>query len=157
MASRRQPSSDLGILLLVAYQSFVRELHADMAQHGFDDLGSSDGVVMRVLSRQSRTVSALASLLGITPQGTAQIVADMERRGYVERRRDPSDARARLVELSSRGRAAIAVAAAFHRSYEKSLVRQHGTDTVEALRAVLAGMADDATGSLDRELRALYL
>lgn len=157
MARPKQASSDLGILVLVAYQSFVRQLHADMAEHGFDDLGRSDGVVMRVLNTQARTVSELATLMDITPQGTAQIVEDMERRGYVVRRQDPSDARARLVELSERGRAAIRTASAFHRSFEARLVRRHGAATVESLRAVLDDMASGAPSGLDRELRALYL
>ena len=162
MATKRQPAAeqagaDLGILVLTAYQGFVRQLHADMAEHGFDDLGRSDGVVMRVLHRQARTVSELSALLEITPQGTAQIVEDMERRGFVVRRPDPSDARARLVELSERGRGAIAAARAFHKAFETRMRRKHGAATIDAFRAVLTDMAEQAPGGLDRELRALYL
>lgn len=157
MVNPRQPRSDLGILVLVAYQGFVRQLHADMAQRGFDDLGRSDGVVMRVLHSHGRTVSELATLLEITPQGTAQIIDDMERRGYVVRRPDPDDARARRVELSDRGRAAIAAARSFHRSFEARQVRRHGAAAIDTFRAVLGDMADAAPGGLDRELRALYL
>lgn len=157
MASATQPGTDLGILVLVAYQSFVRQLHADMAAHGFDDLGRSDGVVMRLLKAQPRTVSALATLMEITPQGAAQIVDDMQRRGYVQRRPDPADARARLVELSERGRAAIGTAADFHRSVEAALVARHGAAAVAAVRRVLDDLAAEAPAALDRELRALYL
>src|ERR1041384_5895961 len=85
VATSKQPRSDLGILVLVGYQGFVRQLHDDMATHGFDDLGRSDGIVMRGLHGGSRTVSELSGLLEITPQGAAQIVDDMERRGYVVR------------------------------------------------------------------------
>src|SRR5689334_10172048 len=104
MARPAQPHSDLGILVLLAYQGFVGELHAHMAAHGHDDLGRSDGLVFRMLHAGPRTVSDLAGRLEITKQGTAQIIEDMERRGYVVRRPDPTDARARLVELSDRGR-----------------------------------------------------
>lgn len=157
MAAARQPTSDLGIVMLVAYQGFVRQLHADMAGRGFDDLGRSDGVVMRVLHTRGRTVSELAGLLDITPQGTAQIVEDMERRGYVVRRPDPTDARARQVELSDRGRAAIAAARAFHRSFETRMTKRHGTAAIATFRAVLEDMAGEAPAALDRELRAMYL
>lgn len=157
MAAAEQPTSDLGILVLVAYQGFVRQLHADMAAKGFDDLGRSDGVVMRVLHSRGRTVSDLAGLLDITPQGTAQIVEDMERRDYVVRRPDPDDARARLVELSDRGRAAIAAARGFHRRFERRMTRRHGAAAIADFRAVLGDMAEAAPGGLDRELRALYL
>lgn len=157
MSASPQPGSDLGILVLIGYQSFVRQLHADMAAHGYDDLGRSDGVVMRVLKAQPRTVSVLAALLEITPQGAAQIIDDMERRGYVQRRPDPADARARLVELSERGRAAIGTAADFHRTFEAGLVGRHGASAIDTFRRVLDDMAAGAPGSLDRELRALYL
>lgn len=157
MARAVQPTSDLGILVLLAYQSFVRQLHADLAAKGFDDLGGSDGVVMRVISTRPRTVSELATLLEITPQGAAQIVDSMERRGYVARRPDPGDRRARLVELSRRGRESIGAARAFHRRVEASLVRRHGRETIDQFRSVLAAMAEGAPDGLDRELRNLYL
>jgi DNA-binding MarR family transcriptional regulator len=157
MSSEPQPRSDLGILLLLAYQGFVRQLHADMAGRGHDDLGRSDGVVFRMLHAGPRTVSDLASRLEITKQGMAQIVEDMEHRGYVVRRPDPGDARARLVELSDRGRTALGVARDFHRSYERRLVRDHGREAVDTTRALLAAMAAEAPEGLDRELRGLYL
>lgn len=157
MTRTPQPDPDLGILMLLAYQGFVRQLHADMETGGFDDLGRSDGVVMRLLVQQPRKVSELAPLLEISPQGTAQIVEDMEQRGYVVRRPDPDDARARRVELSERGRAAIAAARAFHRSFETILARRHGRAEIDAFRSVLESVAAAAPGGLDRELRALYL
>ena len=157
MARQAQPTSDLGILVLLAYQGFVRQLHADLTARGFDDLGGSDGVVMRVISGRPRTVSELASLLEVTPQGAAQIVDSMERRGYVARRPDPGDRRARLVELSARGQDLIGAARAFHRRFEASLVRRHGRETIDQFRSVLDAMAESAPAGLDRELRSLYL
>jgi DNA-binding MarR family transcriptional regulator len=157
MSSDAQPRSDLGIQLLLAYQGFVRQLHADMAGRGHDDLGRSDGLVFRMLHGGPRTVSDLASRLEITKQGMGQIIEDMERRGYVVRRPDPGDARARLVELTDRGRAALGVARDFHRSYERRLVREHGRAAVDTAREVLAAMAAEAPEGLDRELRGLYL
>ncbi len=157
MARPVQPPSDLGILVLLAYQGFARQLHADLTAQGYDDLGGSDGVVMRVISSGPRTISELATLLEVSPQGAAQIVDSMERRGYVARRPDPRDRRARLVELSDRGRESIGAARAFHRDFEAALVRQHGRETIDTFRSVLGAMAEQAPNGLDRELRALYL
>jgi len=144
-------------MVLLGYQGFVRGLHEDLAGKGFVDLGRSDGVVMRLLHERGRKVSELAGLLEITPQGAAQIVEDMERRGYVGRRADPGDARARLVELTERGRAVIAAARTFHRRFETRLRRRHGDAAIDAFRSVLEEMAGAAPGGLDRELRSLYL
>ena len=76
------------------------------------------------------TTSALASRLGVTKQGAGQIVDDMTRRGTSRADPIPDDARARLQELSERGRGALAAARSFHRRYERALVREHGAEAV---------------------------
>jgi DNA-binding MarR family transcriptional regulator len=157
MRASAQAPSDLGILVLLAYQGFVRQLHDDMDAHGYDDLGHSDGVVFRMLNHQPRTVSELAERLEISKQGTAQIIDDMQDRGYVVRTPDPRDKRAKLVALSPRGRSALDVARRFHRTYEARLTRLHGTEAIQALRTLLQTMADAAPDGLDRELRGIYL
>jgi DNA-binding MarR family transcriptional regulator len=155
MTARQQPA-DLGILLGVAFQEFVRELHAAHAAAGFADLGRSDGVVFRSLAIRPMTVSDLAGHLEISKQGAGQIIDDMERRGYVERGPDPGDRRARLIRLSERGLQALATARRFHRSYERRLARAHGQDAVATLRAMLEAIAGSEQ-SVDPRLRAFYL
>jgi DNA-binding MarR family transcriptional regulator len=149
---------DLGIALALAYQEFVRELRAAMAGEGYDDLGRSDGFVFRALAERPLTVSDLAARLQISKQGAAQIIDDMQARGYVRRRPDPGDARARLVELSERGQAALGCARRFHRRYEDRLAELHGRAAVAQVRAVLAAMAGaGAAEGMEPPLRALYL
>jgi DNA-binding MarR family transcriptional regulator len=156
MSTQPQPV-DLGILLALAYQEFVRQLREAHAREGFGDTGRSDGYVFRALATGPMTVSDLATRLGISKQGAGQIIDDIERRGYVERRPDPSDGRARLVYLSERGEAALAAARRFHQGYERRLVRTHGREAVVTLRAMLAAMAGGTERTLDPQLRALYL
>src|SRR5262245_1979806 len=117
---------DFGILLVLAYQEFVIELREAVARQGFTDQGRSDGYVLRALGAQPMTTSELAERLEISKQGAAQIVDDMERRGYVERQPDPNDKRARLLHLAPRGRDALAAARRFHQRYERKLVAAHG-------------------------------
>src|SRR3954449_12538087 len=149
---------DLGILVALAYQEFVSELHADLAERGFDDLARSDGYVFRALDAEPLTTSALAERLGISKQGAGQLVEDMTRRGYVASRPAPSDGRARLLELSDRGRAALAAAREFHRRYETQLARRHGRAHVDDLRAMLTAMAPTyGDGALDPRVRALHV
>ena len=136
---------DFGILLGLAYQAFVDQLRTFLADEGFGDLGRSDGYVFRALSESPTTVSALAARLGITKQGAAQIVEDMQRRGYVRRDPDPTDGRARLVALSERGDAALAAARRFHRRFERGLARDHGGGTVGTVRGILTAMPASPT------------
>ncbi len=147
---------DLGILLGVAYQEFVRELHVAHAAAGFPDIGRSDGFVFRSLAIRPMTVSELAGRLEITKQGAAQIIDDMERRGYVERQPDPADRRARLVRLSERGQRALANARRFHQDYQRRLAQARGAAAVGTLRSLLAEIAGPEQG-VDPRLRGFYL
>jgi DNA-binding MarR family transcriptional regulator len=150
--------TDLGILLGLAFQQFVAELNADLREHGFDDLGRSDGYVFRALDAEPLTTSALAERLGVSKQGAGQLVDDMTRRGYLQSRPDPRDGRARLLELTTRGRRALAAARDFHRRYETRLARRHGRARVDDLRTLLTMMAPAyGDGALDPRLRALHV
>ncbi len=148
---------DLGILLALAYQEFVRRLHADLAPRGYDDLARSDGYVFRALADSPLTTSALAGRLGVSKQGAGQLVDDMTRRGYLTSRAHPDDGRARLLELSERGRGALAAARAFHRRYERALAREHGVESVASLRSLLTEMAGPGADGVDPRLRAMSL
>src|SRR4249919_1384816 len=117
----RDDRIDFGILLGLAFRAFVDEMHADLAARGFDDLGRSYGYVFRVLGDADRSLSELAAMLGMTLPGAGKIVDEMERRRYVERRPDRVDRRVEHIALSRRGRAALAVARAFHRDFEERL------------------------------------
>ncbi|MFG1817009.1 MarR family winged helix-turn-helix transcriptional regulator [Kribbella sp. NPDC049174] len=140
----RSGKPDFGILLLLAEQEFVSALRAATAGQGFDDQGRSDGFVLRTLGAGPTSVTGLAERLDITKQGASQIVDDMERRGYVERRTDPDDARARLLHLTARGEDALAAARKFHQAYERKLRRQFGDEAIESVRGVLTAMAGEA-------------
>ena len=140
----RSGKPDFGILLLLADQEFVRELREHVAAEGFDDQGRSDGFVFRTLGAGPTTISGLAERLEITKQGAGQIVDDMERRGYVERRPDPSDARAKLLHLTERGEAALSAARKFHQTYERRLRKRFGDEAIDTLRDVLTDMAGEA-------------
>ncbi|MFC9896666.1 MarR family winged helix-turn-helix transcriptional regulator [Nocardia sp. NPDC127579] len=132
---------DLVILLGLGYQQFVHDLREALAQQGFGDAGPSYGYVFRSLDRRAMNISELADRLSITKQGAAQLVDEMENRGYVQRRPDPGDRRAKLLYLSEKGAAALAAARRFHRAAERDLVKAHGPDAVRTLRALLETIA----------------
>src|SRR3954454_25318728 len=90
---------DLGILLGLAYQTFVDRLRADLAGRGFDDLGGAYGYVFRALADEQPSQRELARRLGITDQGMAKIIAEMIARRYVERAVDPDDSRVKRLRL----------------------------------------------------------
>src|SRR5262249_22723035 len=110
---------DFGIVLGLAYQTFVGALHEHLLEEGFTGVRGPYGYVFRALLEGSRTTTQLAAGLGITPQGAAKIVDEMVAGGYVARRPDPGDRRARPLELTERGRRAVAAARRVHAEYER--------------------------------------
>jgi DNA-binding MarR family transcriptional regulator len=137
---------DFGILLGLAYQSFVDALQAHLAERGYTDLGPSFGYVLRALAVQPLTATQLARRLQLTPQGAAKIVDDMVRCGYVVRQADPGDGRARRLVLARRGQRELAEARAFHAAFEQRLGELYGTERVAVVRWTLEALIREADG-----------
>ncbi len=141
-ATEADAPTDLGILLLLAYQSFVRALHRELESHDLGPLRASDGYVFRALAEGPRRIVDLAHGLDVSKQAASQTVADLEARRLVRRRPDPDDGRAALVELTARGRKVLATARRFHASYEDGLIERLGVRRSTALRQALESIVD---------------
>ncbi|MFC8731295.1 MarR family winged helix-turn-helix transcriptional regulator [Luteimicrobium sp. NPDC057192] len=97
---------------------FVAVLHAAMravrreadAQLGDDAVAPGQLRLLRVLDRAGgvQRPSVLAETLDVSPRSVTSKVDAAERDGFVVRHPDPNDRRATLVELTDRGRAALA-------------------------------------------------
>lgn len=100
----------------------------------------NDGYVFQHLVPGPASVTELARALGVTQQAASKQVADLERRGLVQRREDPADRRARLVELSATGHAAVEAARDSRRAVAAevaaSLGEERAAELLDALRQV---------------------
>ena len=136
-----------------ASRLMVEELVERLRAAGFDDMTAAHHPVFENLDRDGTRLTVLAARTGMTHQSMGELVAALERAGYVERRPDPADARARLVVLTAKGRRAVRQAlteiAAIEAAWEARLARA-GFDV--ELRALLeAGLAE--RGPADRPAR----
>src|SRR5207302_752176 len=95
----------LARLFAMAYRHLIEGLHARLAEHGYHDVRPSFGYVLLAARETPIPGRELAELLGVTKQAASQLVDAMELGGYVQRRDDPDDARAKLIKLTPRGRA----------------------------------------------------
>jgi DNA-binding MarR family transcriptional regulator len=136
-AAADDDDDDLGILLGLAYQVFVDQLNARLAQRGFDDVRPAFGYVFRALADDPLTSGQLALRLGITPQGAGKLVDQMVAAGYLERRPDALDRRTKWLELTRRGRAALNAARDIHQAIERELSAEVGPARLRTLREVL--------------------
>lgn len=74
-----------------------------MVARGFEGVRPAHGFAFARLAPDGATVTDLAVHLGVTKQAASQLVDEMVRKGYAERRGHPEDARARLIVLTARG------------------------------------------------------
>jgi DNA-binding MarR family transcriptional regulator len=96
--------NDLGVLagrLLFAVQG---ELFRRLHDAGFDDIVPRHGAVLAYLRPEGVRATDLARLSGQLKQVVGVIVDDLEALGYVKRKPDPADRRAKLVVPTARGR-----------------------------------------------------
>ncbi|MGI5141084.1 MULTISPECIES: MarR family winged helix-turn-helix transcriptional regulator [unclassified Streptomyces] len=95
----------LSAALLAVAGELTQRIHAGVVARGFEGLRPAHGFAFARLSPDGATVTELAAHLGVTKQAASQLVDEIVRKGYAERRPHPGDARARLVVLTERGRA----------------------------------------------------
>jgi DNA-binding MarR family transcriptional regulator len=124
-------------LVRLLARSDAERLRADFAAHGLDGLRPVHALLLVPLLGGGRHAASLAADLGVTRQAVAQVVATLERDGYVQRIADPGDARAKLVCLTPRGRAALRVMRSSTRALEDTWRRQLGADRLAAFRDTL--------------------
>jgi DNA-binding MarR family transcriptional regulator len=129
-----QPS--VGVLMFVAHRSIEQRVVSTLRDAGFDVTPAQGRVFARIGPHGTR-LTDLAEMAQVTKQTAGFLVDQLEKRGYVERVPDPIDARARLICIAERGRAAQAKAAETERLIEAEWTRHLGAAEMAALEQTL--------------------
>lgn len=99
----------IGALLRMPWEAVQRRMLERLHERGFDDLDAAHLNVFQYPGPQGAKPSELAVRLRISKQALNYLLGELERLGYLERRPDPDDLRAKRVALTRRGTSAIAV------------------------------------------------
>ena len=94
----------LGVPLWRASRAYVGLMMAGYRRLGYDDLTESHTGLLPHLDIDGTRITTLAARAGLTKQAIGQMVSELEARGYVTRVPDPSDARAKIVRYTKKGR-----------------------------------------------------
>jgi DNA-binding MarR family transcriptional regulator len=135
--SARTAPENLAILLREPFRAGTEVLHRRFAERGHPEIRPPHGNVMQFLDDDGTRVSVLAARAQMTKQSMAELVAHLERLGYVERVPDPSDRRAKLVRATSRGRQLYAIAREVVAEIEAQWTRRLGKAKMRQLRELL--------------------
>ncbi|MCP2278950.1 DNA-binding transcriptional regulator, MarR family [Nocardia amikacinitolerans] len=127
-------------LLVQATRAYEEALNRELRTELDPELRPAHYAVFRHLDPEGSRVTALAEAAGMTQQSMGELVTHLEQCGYVERKVDPADRRARIVVTTSAGRRALALAADRIAEIDRMLAAELGDDALCALRTALARM-----------------
>lgn len=130
----------LGALLRVSWQAVRHRIQRDLVASGFDDIGTAHLAVFQHPSPRGLRITELAERAGMSRQAMTYLIAELEERSYLERRPDPSDGRASLVDLTARGQEAVAAIRASVRRLEREWEVQLGRPRFREFREALLEM-----------------
>ena len=137
MPLRPVGSPNLGVLLRDPAFLINERVLERAAAAGYSDVRiAHTAVFQHVLDGGSR-ITELAERAQLTKPTVVYLVNDLEALGYVQRIPDPSDGRAKLVQLTDRGRAAIEVGRAAIAEIEGEWRAALGDERVAQLRELL--------------------
>jgi DNA-binding MarR family transcriptional regulator len=104
---------------------------------GFTDLVAAHLVILRYPGPDGLRPVEVAGNSGITRQATNYLLGQLEQLGYLERREDPGDPRAKRIHMTARGAAAGRTIRAAVSEMEEEWAQELGRDDLEQLRTLL--------------------
>jgi DNA-binding MarR family transcriptional regulator len=131
----------------------------DAARFGFDEFRTrlnatghstirpGHGCVFRFIDEGGSRLTDLADRSGLTKQAVGEVVADLERLGYVERAPDPADGRAKVIKLTALGADAQNVAREIFAELEREWEERYGAEKVALLRELVEEISSDCRSS----------
>ena len=128
-------------LLLFVYQATARELASALNRAGHAAIRPKHGAVFANIGADGTRATELAQRARMGKAAMGELVDELERLGYITRRPDPHDRRAKLVVPTAAALQVTALVHRFNRDLETRLRRVLGREAYESLRASLVQLA----------------
>jgi DNA-binding MarR family transcriptional regulator len=127
----------IGALMRLPWEAVMRRMLAALHEHGFDDIDAPHLSVLLWPGPEGLRPSDLAARMRVTKQALNYLLGELERLGYLERRPDPDDGRARRIAISDRGKALVPVIRKAVAEAEHEWAAELGADRFAQLRELL--------------------
>jgi DNA-binding MarR family transcriptional regulator len=130
----------IGAMLRACWQSVRDRIERDLQANGFEGIGAAHLVVLQYPSPRGIGVTELARRARVSRQAINYLVRELEAEDYLVRRRDPTDGRGRIVDLTERGEAAIRCIRASVKRVEREWESDLGAKRFADFRIALIGI-----------------
>jgi len=139
-----QPPQTVNTVALLgrAYSLLGFQIVDGVVGAGFPQKPAHSAVFAQISPDGSR-LTDLARRANMSPQAMGELVDELEELGYVVRRPDPTDRRAKLIVLTKRGQACIAAGIATIDGIEQRLTDLLGERGHRQLRRLLTKLLDE--------------
>jgi DNA-binding MarR family transcriptional regulator len=127
----------IGVLLERLNRRLNAASIARFQREGFPDLREGHRTVFVYLPEGGARLTDLAKRARITKQSMGALVRELEDLGYLERRVDPTDARARIITFTERGQRANDIGVEEILATEEAWAREVGATRMKVLRETL--------------------
>jgi DNA-binding MarR family transcriptional regulator len=128
--------------MAVAYRALGMQIYEGVVEAGFPQRPAHSAVFAHI-DRTGTRLGTLARRANMTPQAMGELVDDLERMGYVRRRADPQDRRAKLIVLTAKGTRCIDAGLATIARIERALEAKLGPRRLRELQRGLEQIIQD--------------
>jgi DNA-binding MarR family transcriptional regulator len=130
----------IGALMRLPWEAVLSRLLRALHDHGFDDIDGPHLGVILWPGPEGMRPSELAARMRVSKQALNHLLGDLERNGYLERRPDPDDRRARRIAFTDRGRELVPVLRGAVAETEREWSSALGEKRFRQLRELLLGL-----------------
>jgi DNA-binding MarR family transcriptional regulator len=140
----------IGQLLVHTTRHFQTELYRRLAEAGLEGLRVPHTHVSAYIEADGSRLTELARKARMTVPAMLELVDDLERLGYAERRPDPLDRRAKLIVMTAKGwdsmRLGQGIIRELENEYADAIGRARFDDFLATFQALHEHLSGDETG-----------
>jgi DNA-binding MarR family transcriptional regulator len=129
-------------MLQHAARDFARRAIVKLQSAGYADLTPFQALAISYIELDGSRITELAARLGTTKQAAGEVVANLERQGYIYRSTDRTDKRAVIVHFSKKGMSFLQAASLVKLEIEKEYTALLGEDDFRKLLYLLAKITE---------------
>jgi DNA-binding MarR family transcriptional regulator len=140
--ARPRPDPSTPTLLRTAYNVLSAAIYRAASEAGATDMRPAHGNAMEMLAIQDGLrLTDIAAQAGMAPQSMGEIIDDLVAKGYLTRREDPADRRAKRIYLTQKGRDTAQASRIALLEIERRISETLGTDMYQEMRRNLAAIS----------------